>query len=343
MGAVPEVMVSGRGIMPWHGIGNVKPGLFDAVTAFNEGGLNFPVELVPAGAFVNGVWVPSGSKAVVRTDNNKVLGEGLTEQYKILQNQTLVNVLERLTGPTGGARFDTAGTLEGGKRVWAMCLLDEDVPLVIAGQEIQRYFVIVNAHDGMRSLKTFVTPVRPVCQNTLNAGLKSAKAVYSSKHVGTRMDEDVLVQAIAGEFSEHVRLYYTEFEKFCNSLLNVKISKNEVQDFVTKELMPERRNLSTKGTTILEKAREQVLSCIFEKPDLQDVQGTAFALYNGVVDYNDNVRRINEKGLSDTPTAEEREAAMRDFRERKWKRSFEENDMKDLTLAFIQDRQKILA
>ena len=76
------------------------------------------------------------------------------------------------------------------------------------------------------------------------------------------------------------------------------------------------------------------------KPDLQNVQGTAFALYNGVVDYSDNHRRTNNT-VADDATEEEKAAAERDRQERDVSRRFEDTVLKDKALDYCKVLQKV--
>ena len=48
---------------------------------------------------------------------------------------------------------------------------------IIAGDEIAPYLVIMNSHDGSSGIKVAMTPIRVVCQNTLNLALNSAKRI----------------------------------------------------------------------------------------------------------------------------------------------------------------------
>ena len=51
---------------------------------------------------------------------------------------------------------------------------------VIAGDEITPYMVFMNSHDGSSGVKVAMTPIRVVCQNTLNLALDSAKRIWAA-------------------------------------------------------------------------------------------------------------------------------------------------------------------
>ena len=53
---------------------------------------------------------------------------------------------------------------------------------IIAGDEIAPYLVVLNSHDGSSGVKVAMTPIRVVCQNTLNLALGQAKRIWSTRH-----------------------------------------------------------------------------------------------------------------------------------------------------------------
>ena len=52
------------------------------------------------------------------------------------------------------------------------------------GQRSRLIFVFMNSHDGTGAIKAAMTPIRVVCQNTLNLALSNAKRSWSANHVG---------------------------------------------------------------------------------------------------------------------------------------------------------------
>jgi phage/plasmid-like protein (TIGR03299 family) len=323
MPANVETCVVGRGISAWHNIGEVAPGLLTAKEAYEKGGQNWTVELHPSAVNVGGVYYPNKDKySIVRMDNMRVLGDGLTDRYALFQNQGLYDLAEAVTGGHGEAHFETAGVLDEGRRVWTLCSLADSKDVTVAGDKVQPYFLITNGHDGKNSLICTMTPVRVVCQNTLTLALKGAKRQFKARHIGTNMDAESLAAA-ASDILGMTRKYYDTFESFAGELLEIKVSKTERDFLINELLLPEKENLSKKGETILKQAREQVLKAI-NAHDLQNFQGTAWQVYNGVVDYSDHMRGI-KKREADPRGANEREAI----------RTVEDNVLKDTTQQYL--------
>lgn len=316
-----ETMVSGRGLIPWHKLGVVEPGLMTAAQAYELGGLNWSVEVVPQGSLVNGqfVQVPDVFN-VIRNDTGATIGTSVTDKYKILQNDRLFYLAEEITGKHDQAVFDTAGVLDGGKRVWAMCHLVEDIK--IAGDAITPYFLITSGHDGKNSLIAIMTGTRVVCWNTLTLALREAERRFSVKHMGTNMTSETLAlsaQHILGMSST----YYSEFEKESEELLKIKVPQAKVEEFVNEILFPEKENLSKRGETLLGQARDLIWKAI-NASDLENVKNTGWGLYQAVADYNDHMRTIKKQETDPLGALE-----------RSFLATFDDNEMKDEAHKFV--------
>ena len=67
--------------------------------------------------------------------------------------------------------FETAGSLHGGRRVWVLAKLPEHIE--VGGDPVRPYVLLMNSHDGSTAVVAASTPIRVVCQNTLNWGLRA--------------------------------------------------------------------------------------------------------------------------------------------------------------------------
>lgn len=140
----------------------------------------FPVDAeLPEGAIVVGrdaitdsliVHVPApGHKAIVRDDTGAVLAVP-SESYQLISHAEMGSLLEAYTDAwrkTGTkVQFDTAGSVMGGARVWALVRLDEPYTVPGDNSETYPYAVLTNAHDGSAACRLTETQVRVVCANT---------------------------------------------------------------------------------------------------------------------------------------------------------------------------------
>ncbi|MGP0102088.1 MAG: DUF932 domain-containing protein [Solirubrobacteraceae bacterium] len=173
---------------PWHGLGAVLDEPPATVAeAIEASGLGWSVAKEPIaidrGEAPSGDWwLPrceeiSGFFATVRQDTREVLGI-VGERYRIVQNDEAFAFIDGLLGSS--IHFETAGSLHGGRRVWVLATLPDHVE--VGGDDVRPYVLLMNSHDGSTAVIAATTPVRVVCQNTLNWGLRSAQQKFSIRH-----------------------------------------------------------------------------------------------------------------------------------------------------------------
>jgi phage/plasmid-like protein (TIGR03299 family) len=186
------------GARPWHGLGTEMPGGFTVKEALQHGKLDWQAELVPVTAEIDsGRQILKNYRAVIRTDRagspEGVLGV-VSSDYRPIQNHESFGVLDELCG-AGHATIHTAGALRGGSAVWMLCKLPGQIR-VVGDDLVDKFFVVSNTHDGSTALRMFLTPIRVVCANTLNAATsraENAQAMVYVRHTG-----DVVARANAG-------------------------------------------------------------------------------------------------------------------------------------------------
>ncbi len=175
MSASVESMMFVREV-PWHGLGKqltTPPSSKEAIVA---AGLDWKVNSNPIyDADGNEI---SGFKANTRDIDNKVLGV-VGKKYKIVQNSDAFDFTDSLLDD--GMVYETAGSLNEGKKIWLLGKMPETK---ILNDDIEPYVCFVNSHDGTGAIKVCMTPVRVVCNNTLNFALSTAKRMWSTIHVG---------------------------------------------------------------------------------------------------------------------------------------------------------------
>ena len=94
------------------------------------------------------------------------------ERYRIVQNHEAFTFIDQLLGSS--IHFETAGSLHGGRRVWVLATLPDHVE--VGGDAVRPYVLLMNSHDGSTAVVAATTPIRVVCQNTLNWGLAQRAA-----------------------------------------------------------------------------------------------------------------------------------------------------------------------
>ena len=259
MAALVETMFSVRE-KPWHGLGTIVSEAPDSQKALELAGLDWNViqkDIITS----DGSSVIPGFKANVRDRDNSVLGI-VTDRYKVVQNSEAFAFTDELLGE--GVRYETAGSLQGGRRTWLLARLPHQY--IINGEEISPFLVFMNAHDGSSAIKVAMTPVRVVCSNTLNLALSTAKRSWSCYHTGDingKMDEARNTLLFAGK-------YMAELGKSFDVLGQIKLLDSKVMEFIN-ELIPEPDNASPQQHRNIIKLREDAKSRYFDAPDLQGV------------------------------------------------------------------------
>ena len=258
---------------PWHGLGTVVQEAPASIDALIYAGLDWRVEQrdVYTG---DGALIP-GYKANIRNTDNAVLGI-VSDRYKVVQNEDAFQFTDDLLGE--GVTYETAGALQGGKKVWMLAKMPHRY--IIAGDEIAPYLVVMNSHDGSSGIKVAMTPIRVVCQNTLNLALNSAKRIWTTKHtenVMSRVHE-------ARETLMLAETYMGELGRSIDDLSKIKLTDKKVMEFMQEffpitEDMPEvqRKN----NLRLLNDMKRRY----FDAPDLSDVSRNGYRFVNAVSDF----------------------------------------------------------
>jgi phage/plasmid-like protein (TIGR03299 family) len=264
------------GKTPWHGLGTPVEKALDSLEAIKMAGLDWQVEKKPLftnmGSDENYIPMPTDWIATVRTSDNTPLGV-VTDKYQPVQNSEAFTFTDILVGEN--CRYETAGSLRNGQQIWLLAKLPESK---ILGDAMDNYLVFTNSHDGKGSIRIAMTPVRVVCQNTLNIALREAKRSWSTKHMGNmenKMEEAKMTLQLANVYSE-------ELAKKAEELAAKKMYELDFERFL-KELYPIPEDASPIITARANELRQRIRVC-YDKPDLANFQNTAWGILNAVSD-----------------------------------------------------------
>ena len=258
---------------PWHGLGIMVADAPNSKDALRLAGLNWKVLQEPV--YTENKELIQGYKANVRNSDRKVLGV-VTDRYKVIQNEEAFAFTDALLGE--GVRYETAGSLQEGRRVWMLARLPRE--FIIGGERISPYMVFSNTHDGSGAVKTALTPIRVVCNNTLNLALRTAKRSWSMIHTGDisgKIEEAKNTLLLADE-------YMTALGQEFENLRKIKLSERQVQDYI-KILLPMEENYTLQQKRGIETLREDMRMRYFDAPDLKDVGNNGYRFVNAVSDF----------------------------------------------------------
>ena len=263
---------------PWHGMGTRVETAPTSAEALKLAGLDWTVEPAPVffmeydGVFGHSMAELPGYVANVRSSDGHPLGV-VSDSYKIVQNVDAFAFTDNLIG--GDVRYETAGSLAGGKRVWLLARLPETE---IVGDKLEQYLVFTNTFDGSGAVRIACTPVRVVCQNTLNVALNSAKRSWSVRHtmnVESRFQEARDALRLAANYSSGLK---TEAERLAVS----RLSASEL-DGLMHQLFP----VAEDASAIVAKRnaeRLELFRAALEADDLRNFRGTKWQVINAAAD-----------------------------------------------------------
>ena len=172
-------------------------------------------------------------------------------------------------------RYETAGSLADGKRVWMLAKMPDTRVL---DDVVEPYLCLTNGHDGFSSLKVCMTPVRVVCQNTLNMALRGAKRTWTVRHSGNinaKMEEAQQTLGLAQD-------YMKEFAEEAEELYSIKVSPAQFKK-LSNTLFPITDEMSRR-----KEEAQYLLQCqlkeAWDMDDLGNIKGTGWGFMNAVSD-----------------------------------------------------------
>jgi phage/plasmid-like protein (TIGR03299 family) len=213
----------------------------------------------------------------VREDTGEVLGI-VSGRYRVAQNREVFAFADDLIGTSREeCAYETAGSLFNGRRVFMLLNMPEGR---IAGDEYRPYLCLSNAHDGSSALQVFLTGIRVVCGNTLQAALRSARRKISIRHLSgmeARKNGALLAMGAASN-------YFRSLEAFASELAGKKAAITKVLD----RLFPVSMEMSKRQLVSNLEMKELIRNILRRKDDLQNFRGTAWGAYQAIADYRSN-------------------------------------------------------
>lgn len=281
----------------WHGLGQIVQDYPTSAQAIAFAGLNYTV--VKAPLFAKGAdplvsFAVPDQYATMRTDNNAVFGV-VGKDYQIVQNADAFAFFDAIVGGGEGIMYETAGALGSGERIFITAKLPGYIRVGNCDDVTEKYIFLTTSHDGSGSITAAFTPVRIVCQNTLNAAMRSASNVVRIRHTAgakERLEQAHKVMGLADTLS-------VQLEGIFNEWAEVKIQDNDVKKLIQLALCPNKEtfDLLRKGAADeLSAVYKNACEAAFEYAMADDTQlmpttkGTLFGAYNAVTGYYQNVR-----------------------------------------------------
>lgn len=256
---------------PWHGLGTMVAEAPTSAEALRLAELDWNVE--GRDVFTAEGMVIPGYKANTRDKDGKVMGI-VSNRYSIVQNADAFAFTDALVGE--GITYETAGSLNGGKRIWLLGRMPETK---ILGDKTEPYICFTNTHDGSGAVRACMTPIRVVCNNTLNMALSGAQRAWSTPHKGN-------VQARLEEARQTLQLaekYLVRLDEEADRLANTKMGMDKVEKALD-QMFPVGEKDTERQRKTAQYSKDQIIVCMM-RPDIAQYLGTAWGFVNAVSDY----------------------------------------------------------
>jgi len=284
--------------IPWHGLGQIVEGAMTSDEALELAGLNYEVAKAPALALIDKGGMPDGSDVVkevdktyitYRTDTLETFGP-VGEKYEIVQNIDAFAFFDGIVG-AGEAIYETAGAIGKGETVFITAKLPGHIN--VPGELIEKYLLFRLTHDAKEALNIGFTPVRVVCNNTLNWAMlqgleggpqnKGVKIRHTaSAHDKLRTAQEML--GIANMLTDELGEIWTTMKK--QSIVDKDVQDLFMKLILTKDEIEEKSPISQQKVNTLDDMYEYYLVGVGQ----ESIVGTKFGAYNAVSGYYQNAK-----------------------------------------------------
>lgn len=293
---------------PWHGQGIKVEEAPTSADAIRLAGLDWRVEQKPL--FLEDGTKIEGNFANVRSSDNKPLGI-VGNKYKIVQNSDAFEFTDALLGE--GVRYETAGSLKDGKVIWLLAKMPETVEIL--GDKVEPYMVFTNTHDGSGAVRVCMTPIRVVCNNTLNIALNRAKRVWSARHTGSitnKLDD-------ARETLQFAKQYMDATKETFEELHKIKMDEFTLYR-VMNNLIPITEDMTDRQKDNQKEIRDDIIFRYSEAPDLKVLDKTGARLVQAVADTTSHMEPFR---------------MTTNFKENRFKKTLDGNQLLDRTVSLL--------
>lgn len=272
----------------WHKLGTVLPNAFTAEEALREGHLaGWNVRKTPLMTDIGGAVIPVPDQFAVVRDNPfedrvDVLGPCVSSNYHVIQNEAMTDMLDALVDESG-SMFETAGSINGGKQVFVTMKMPSSIKIGNV-DPVDMYLATMTSHDGSMATTLMVTPVRIVCQNTMNLAFQNKKAEFRIRHTSNASKRVVQQAREAMEFSYN---YLDGFQEEAEQLINTTMTQMQFEEIVNRAFAaPEDAHSSVQ--TRAENKIDQMVELFADADTHKGVRDTAWAGLNALTEWSDH-------------------------------------------------------
>ena len=315
---------NGRRERAWHGLGQVvnEPMFVKDALKLCHADFNVGLQKVVAlseelqnamdnGEFINAAMLRDllidNTMATMRLDTNKSLGI-VSDKYGIVQNEDAFKFVDMFCSGKFANRdntpvIETCGVLGKGERIFVTAKFPKSIVLDAKRDDlVDMYVVFTTTHDGTGAVRCVCTPIRVVCNNTLNWAMKENIGRIAFRHSSKVMSRLDLLNEENAEFAYKAlnvaETYANGLKESFDHLRNIKLAERDLDNIIAqvvlapdaaKEFMQTRNiesdAIKTRGRNIFLGVKECLETGVGQEGQ---ERGTAMWLLNGLTSYYQN-------------------------------------------------------
>ncbi|CAB4185449.1 LGT_TIGR03299, phage/plasmid-like protein TIGR03299 [uncultured Caudovirales phage] len=280
----------------WHSFANKVFNQTEAVTTAQmlDGAKlsNWNVSLEPVAELLPATYTSVSENFLVTrddpySDGTKNVLSVVGSRYKTVQNEDLFAFADNLHDGNPDVYWESAGSLKNGRVVYGSLAIPRTMILDPKGaaDETKLYLIVWTSHDGSVAVQSAITPVRVMCQNTLNLAMKKAKQSFKIRHTQT-VDGKIAAarEALGLTFS-----YFDEFEKQAQELFQIEVDNKKFSQIIN-TLYPKPEK-DAKGSIKKWENKVVLLDDLYHNsPTNANIKGTAWGVVNALTERLDYYR-----------------------------------------------------
>jgi len=261
---------------------------------------NWNIALEPVADLLGANYSQVGENFLVTRDNPDTAGQKdvlsiVGSRYKAVQNEELFSFADNLHDGNSDVFWESAGSLKNGRVVFGTMSIPRTMILDPEGanDETKLYLIVYTSHDGSVAVQSAITPVRVMCQNTLNLAMRKAKQSFKIRHTQT-VDGKI---AQARETLGLTLGYMDEFEKQAQELFALEVTNAKFSEIINK--MYPKPEGDKKGSVKKWENKVVLLDELYHNsPTNANIKGTAWGVVNALTERLDYYRTARKGGDS---------------------------------------------
>jgi phage/plasmid-like protein (TIGR03299 family) len=270
------------GETPWHGLGQSLDKDASIETWAINAGMDWTINRAPV-LYTGNEPLPvrfEGQNVLYRSDTNAPLSV-VSDRYKPVQPIEVLEFFRDLV-EQNGFRLHTAGTLFGGKRLWALAETGKFAE-ISKGDGIGGFLLLSTSADRSLATTARFTTVRVVCNNTLSMAMQDGTQMVSYTHA-THFKKEIM-QAKLGIAVESFGGYI----EMAKTLQKQKLTDTKAKLFVRNLVVKEGKSLYDTDNDEKNRAYRKIIDLF--QGDAKGVElagNTKWGMLNAVTEYYDH-------------------------------------------------------